>query len=75
MDILARYLPHKEQLFSGVLADVLDGLGHRTSAMPAYIRPLRNEWKILGRVATLSAVTVAAERPGPTTSSWPASIP
>jgi regulator of RNase E activity RraA len=61
MDILARYLPHKEQLFSGVLADVLDALGHRHSALPATIRPLRNEWKVFGRVATLSAAAVAAE--------------
>lgn len=61
MDLLARYLPHQERLFSGVLADVLDGLGHRQSALPGRIRPLRNEWRLFGRVATLSAVTVAAE--------------
>lgn len=61
MDYLASILPHKEQLFSGVLADVLDALGHRNSALPRHIRPLRNDWKVLGRVATLSAVTVACE--------------
>lgn len=61
MDLLSRYLPHQQQLFSGVLADVLDGLGHRHTALPGRIRPLKNEWRVLGRVATLSAVTVAAE--------------
>jgi regulator of RNase E activity RraA len=52
---------HKELLSSAILADVLDGLGHRTSALPAEVRPLRAEWKILGRAATLSAVPVAVE--------------
>jgi regulator of RNase E activity RraA len=61
MDILTVFGPHKEALSSAVLADVLDALGHRTSAMPASLRPLRPEWKIFGRAATLSAVTVAAE--------------
>lgn len=60
-DLLETYLPHVNQFFSGVLADVLDALGHRHSALPPEIRPLRQEWKILGRVATLSAVPVAHE--------------
>jgi 4-hydroxy-4-methyl-2-oxoglutarate aldolase len=55
------YGQHKDLLFSGVLADVLDGLGHRTSALPPEIRALKPGWKVFGRVATLSAVTVAAE--------------
>ncbi len=57
-DILATYGPHREILFSGVLADVLDALGHRTSALPADIRPLNPQWKILGRAATLAAAAV-----------------
>jgi 4-hydroxy-4-methyl-2-oxoglutarate aldolase len=61
MDILAAFGPHKDNLTSSVLADVLDALGHRTSALPATLRPLRAEWKVFGRAATLSAVTVAAE--------------
>jgi regulator of RNase E activity RraA len=60
-DILAVYSPHKDQLYSGVLADVLDGLGRRTSALPADIRPLKPEWRLFGRAATLSAVRVEAE--------------
>jgi regulator of RNase E activity RraA len=60
-DILTTYGPQKDLLSSAVLADVLDGLGHRTSGLPAYLRPLRAQWKILGRAATLSAVPVAAE--------------
>lgn len=48
-------------LSSALLADVLDALGHRHSALPLDIRPLRPEWKLWGPAATLSAVTVAAE--------------
>jgi regulator of RNase E activity RraA len=48
-------------LSSALLADVLDGLGHRHSALPGEIRPLESSWKLCGRAATLSAVTVAAE--------------
>jgi 4-hydroxy-4-methyl-2-oxoglutarate aldolase len=61
MDILTAFGSHKEILSSAVLADVLDALGHRASALPANLRPLRPEWKVFGRAATLSAVTVAAE--------------
>jgi regulator of RNase E activity RraA len=53
--------PHRDLLSSAVLADVLDSLGHRTSALPAELRPLRPEWKILGRAVTLSVVPVAVE--------------
>jgi regulator of RNase E activity RraA len=60
-DILATYGPHLHLLSSAVLADVLDALGWRTSALPACLRPLRPEWKVLGRAATLAAVPVAVE--------------
>jgi regulator of RNase E activity RraA len=64
-DILATFGPHQNILFSAVLADVLDTLGHRTSALPIDIRPLKPEWKIFGRAATLSAVVVHAEPENP----------
>ena len=48
-------------LSSALLADVLDALGHRSSALPPEVRPLKPGWKILGRAATLCAVPVAAE--------------
>ena len=60
-DILAVYVPHKDHLYSGVLADVLDSLGQRSSALPINIRPLRSDSRIFGRAATLSAVPVAFE--------------
>src|SRR3989440_3591671 len=44
-DILTTYGPHKNLLYSSVLADVLDGLGHRNSALPREVRPLRYTWK------------------------------
>jgi 4-hydroxy-4-methyl-2-oxoglutarate aldolase len=58
--ILASYGSHKDSLYSAVLADVLDGLGYRTSALPCEVRPLRPSWKLLGRAATLAAVAVQA---------------
>jgi regulator of RNase E activity RraA len=60
-DILSKYGPHQSILFSGVLADVLDALGHRTSALPIDIRPLKAEWKLLGRAVTLDMIAVDAE--------------
>jgi regulator of RNase E activity RraA len=60
-DVLTTYGPHTDQLYSAVLADVLDSLGHRTSALPAELRPLRPEWKLFGRVTTLAAATVQVE--------------
>jgi 4-hydroxy-4-methyl-2-oxoglutarate aldolase len=61
MDILQEYGRHREVLSSAVLADVLDALGHRHSALPGELRPLRAGWTLFGRAATLSAVTVGAE--------------
>jgi len=40
---------------------VLDALGQRHRALPIDIRPLRADWRIFGRAATLSAVPVAVE--------------
>src|SRR5438876_9156741 len=60
-DIGSVYGPQQDLLYSAVLADVLDGLGHRRSALPADLRPLRPEWRLFGRVATLSVVPVAVE--------------
>lgn len=60
-DILTTYLPHAAILSSAVLADALDALGHRTSCLPHFIRPLNNDWKILGKAATLSCMPVASD--------------
>ena len=43
------------------VTDVLDGLGHPRSALPREIRPLKPEWKVLGKAWTLSCVSVAVE--------------
>jgi regulator of RNase E activity RraA len=65
MDILARFGPHKQLLSSAVIADVLDALGQPAGVLPGTIRPLNPKWKLFGRAATLSAVSVSAvpERP------------
>jgi regulator of RNase E activity RraA len=60
-DILVTFGPQQNTLFSAVLADVLDALGHRTSCLPANIRPLKPEWKIFGRAVTLSMIPVQIE--------------
>jgi regulator of RNase E activity RraA len=60
-DILTTYGLHKDLLYSAVLADVLDSLGHRSQALPPVLRPLRPEWKLLGRAVTLSVMPVAVE--------------
>jgi regulator of RNase E activity RraA len=60
-DIFSTYGRDKDLLYSAVLADVLDGLGCRNSALPAYLRPLRPGWRLFGRAATLSVVPVAVE--------------
>jgi 4-hydroxy-4-methyl-2-oxoglutarate aldolase len=52
--VLAEYRRHVSVLYSAVLADVLDTLGHRTSALPHYIRPLAPHWRIVGRAVTLA---------------------
>src|SRR5689334_13027751 len=51
----------RDLLTSALLADVLDALGHRQSALPATLRPLRLDWRLFGQAATLSTVPVAAE--------------
>jgi 4-hydroxy-4-methyl-2-oxoglutarate aldolase len=60
-DLYDRYASHAPILSSAVLADVLDGLGHRTSALPPHLRPLRPGWKVFGRAATLVAEAVDDE--------------
>lgn len=61
VEILDTYGSHQDILFSAVLADVLDSLGHLHSALPPEIRPLNQSWRIFGRAVTLSAVPVAHE--------------
>jgi regulator of RNase E activity RraA len=60
-DILKAFGPQKEHFYSAVLADSLDGLGHRTSVLPPPIRPLKPTWRILGRAVTLSLAPAATE--------------
>jgi regulator of RNase E activity RraA len=64
-ELLTTYGARKDLLSSALLADALDALGHRHSALPPAVRPLKPTWKLLGRAATLCAapVTVEPERP------------
>lgn len=59
MTLWQKFAGSIDWLYSAVLADVLDSLGQRDFALPSNLRPLRNDWKLFGRAATLSTMTVA----------------
>lgn len=48
----------KEQLYSAVLCDALDQVGHRRQAMRADIRPIYPEAVVVGRAVTMQSVDV-----------------
>lgn len=48
----------KEQLYSAVLCDALDQVGHRHQAMRADIRPLYPDAVVVGRALTMQSVDV-----------------
>lgn len=48
----------KEILYSGVIADILDSLGVRHNSLSYGIRPLREDYKVLGRAFTVLAADV-----------------
>jgi 4-hydroxy-4-methyl-2-oxoglutarate aldolase len=47
------------QLYSSVLADIMDDLGHRQQTMDHHVRPLYPGAKVAGRAATMLAVEVS----------------
>jgi len=47
-----------EKLYTAVLADIMDDMGHRTQVMRHDIRPLYAEAKVVGRAATMLAAEV-----------------
>jgi len=52
VDICRRY----RQLYTGVVADVLDGKGVRNHSLPAFLRPLRDNMKVAGPAFTCQGV-------------------
>ena len=48
----------KENLYSGVLSDILDDLGHREQAMDACIRPIVPGMKVAGKAMTILSIDV-----------------
>jgi 4-hydroxy-4-methyl-2-oxoglutarate aldolase len=48
----------RERLYSGVLSDVLDGMGHRNQAMAARVRPVWPDAVVVGRAHTVLTVDV-----------------
>ncbi|MBW7456845.1 RraA family protein [Paenibacillus sepulcri] len=48
----------RESLYTGVICDTLDDLGYRNQAMRETIRPLNQEWVVVGRAKTILAVDV-----------------
>lgn len=49
----------REELYSGVVHDVLDEMGYRNQALPARIKPLEPHFRVVGRAATMLAVPVS----------------
>jgi len=47
-----------QSLYSGVVADVLDGLGYRNQCLPSHIRPLTPLNRVAGVVFPVKAITV-----------------
>lgn len=43
----------RSQLFSAVIADILDDHGYHHQCLPVNIRPLRESWKLVGRAMTV----------------------
>ena len=60
-DVAKSWLLQKDLLYSAVLADTLDALGHRNSVLPPRIRPLAPHWRVLGRAVTLNMVSTSVE--------------
>ncbi len=58
---MTKFFAGWEALSSALLADVLDGLGRRHSALPPCVRPLKPTHKICGPAATLACMPVAAD--------------
>lgn len=48
----------RENLYTGVICDTLDGLGYRNQAMNENIRPLSNQYVLVGKAKTIHAVDV-----------------
>jgi len=48
-----------QELFSCVMGDVLDHMGHRTQFLPPHVRPLHDGMKIIGRAMTVQEADCA----------------
>lgn len=55
----------EKKLYTGVICDTLDELGYRNQAMNERLRPLVNEYVIVGRAKTILAVDVYYENDNP----------
>lgn len=45
-----------EKLYTAILADIMDGLGHRKQVMRSDIRPIYPDARMVGRAATMLGV-------------------
>ena len=48
----------RENLFSSVIGDVLDSLGHYHQILPAYLTPMKPEMKLVGRAMPVQLADV-----------------
>ncbi len=54
----------KTELFTAVVGDVLDTLGHRRQFLPAGIKPLRDDMKIVGRAMPVLEADIFSDGKG-----------
>ena len=54
----------KAELFTAVVGDILDTLGHRRQFLPAGIKPLRDDMKIAGRAMPVLEADVFSDGKG-----------
>ena len=55
----------RETLYVPVISDSLDSMGYRNQAMAPRIRPLREDFKVVGRARTVTWIDVYAPDPNP----------
>ena len=55
----------REILYVPVISDSLDSVGYRKQAMAPRIRPLREDFKVVGRARTVTWIDVYAPDPNP----------
>lgn len=65
MDRKDRLNQYKKLLYTPVVGDVLDSMGHYHQFLPCSIQPLREDMKVIGRAMPVRMLEVYGEQPQP----------